>query len=67
MIPPPPTGEPGPKDRTSMDQPTGHPPLPPSDGGSPPFLGSWNRLYAAVLVWLAALILFFYAFTVIFS
>ncbi len=29
----------------------------------PPFLGTWRRLYAAVIVWLAALILFFYLFT----
>jgi hypothetical protein len=29
----------------------------------PPFLGSWPRVYAAVLVYLAAIILFFYAFT----
>jgi hypothetical protein len=29
----------------------------------PPFLGSWRRLYAAVIVWLAFLILLFYAFS----
>jgi hypothetical protein len=29
----------------------------------PPILGSWPRLYAAVLVFLALLILLFYAFT----
>lgn len=29
----------------------------------PPFLGSWPRVYAAVLVYLAAIILFLYAFT----
>jgi hypothetical protein len=29
----------------------------------PPFLGSWPRVYAAVLVYLALLISIFYAFT----
>ncbi len=28
----------------------------------PPFLGTWPRLYAAVIGWLAALILLFYIF-----
>ncbi|HSW49495.1 MAG TPA: hypothetical protein VLH09_04935 [Bryobacteraceae bacterium] len=28
----------------------------------PPFLGSWRRLYAAVLAWLALLILLFFWF-----
>lgn len=28
----------------------------------PPILGSWSRLYAAVLGWLALLILLFYLF-----
>jgi hypothetical protein len=29
----------------------------------PPFLGTWQRLYAAVLIYLAVLIAAFYAFT----
>ncbi len=29
----------------------------------PPFLGTWRRIYVAVIVWLAALILLFYLFT----
>jgi hypothetical protein len=29
----------------------------------PPFLGTWNRVYAAVLIYLAAIISGFYAFT----
>ena len=29
----------------------------------PPFLGSWPRVYAAVLLYLAALITLFYLFT----
>jgi hypothetical protein len=33
----------------------------------PPILGSWNRLYAVVLGWLALLILLFYIITGIFS
>jgi hypothetical protein len=32
----------------------------------PPFLETWPRVYAAVLVYLAALIAIFYAFTVAF-
>lgn len=32
----------------------------------PPFLGSWRRVYFAVLVYLAALIFIFYLFTVAF-
>jgi hypothetical protein len=32
----------------------------------PPFLGTWPRVYAAVVVYLAALIAAFYAFTVAF-
>ncbi|HZM14385.1 MAG TPA: hypothetical protein VFE28_00155 [Candidatus Krumholzibacteria bacterium] len=39
-----------------------------SAGEEPPPIGrSWNRLYAAVLVNLALLILLFYAFTKAFS
>jgi hypothetical protein len=33
----------------------------------PPFLGSWRRVYAAVLAYLAGLILLFWAFTRAFS
>ena len=33
----------------------------------PPILGSWRRLYTAVLIYLAALILLFYWFTRVFS
>jgi hypothetical protein len=29
----------------------------------PPFLGTWRRVYTAVLVYLACLICLFYAFT----
>jgi len=33
----------------------------------PPFLGTWRRVYTAVLVYLVALILLFYLFTRSFS
>jgi hypothetical protein len=33
----------------------------------PPFLGTWPRVYTAVLVYLATLIVLFYAFTRFFS
>jgi hypothetical protein len=33
----------------------------------PPFLGSWRRIYAIVLVYLGLLIAVFYAFTRAFS
>ena len=33
----------------------------------PPFLGTWPRVYAAVLIYLAALITLFYIFTRMFS
>jgi hypothetical protein len=33
----------------------------------PPFLGKWSRVYAAVLLYLAALILLFYLFTKAFT
>jgi len=33
----------------------------------PPFLGTWPRVYAAVLIYLAVLIVLFYAFTRFFS
>ena len=35
----------------------------PGEDAPPPVLGSWRRLYAVVLVVLAALIALFYAFT----
>ncbi len=31
--------------------------------GAPPFLGTWKRVYIAVLIYLAAIISAFYAFT----
>ena len=31
--------------------------------GAPPFLGTWRRVYVAVLIYLAAVIAAFYAFT----
>lgn len=31
--------------------------------GAPPFLGTWNRVYVAVLIYLVAIICVFYAFT----
>ena len=33
----------------------------------PPFLGTWKRVYAAVLVWLAMLIVLLTAFTANFN
>ena len=42
-----------PQARTVIDEP-------------PPFLGTWPRVYAAVLAYLAALIALFYVFTVAF-
>lgn len=33
----------------------------------PPFLGSWGRVYAAVILYLALLIAVFYTFTKAFS
>jgi hypothetical protein len=39
----------------------------PDDDEPPPFLGSWNRLYAAVLGFLALLVVLFYIITVSFS
>jgi hypothetical protein len=33
----------------------------------PPVLGTWPRVYTAILIYLAALIVLFYAFTRIFS
>ena len=37
-------------------------PVPP-DNEPPPFLGSWRRVYTAVLVYLAFVIIAFYIFT----
>ena len=31
--------------------------------GAPPFLGTWKRVYVAVLIYLAGLIAVFYLFT----
>jgi hypothetical protein len=33
----------------------------------PPFLGTWRRVYATVLIYLSALIISFYIFTKAFS
>jgi hypothetical protein len=33
----------------------------------PPFLGTWRRVYATVLIYLACLIVLFYVFTRMFS
>jgi hypothetical protein len=33
----------------------------------PPLLGTWNRLYAFVILWLAAQIALYFAFTRIFD
>jgi len=33
----------------------------------PPLLGSWSRLYAAVVIYLAAVITLFYTFTRVFN
>jgi hypothetical protein len=41
-------------------------PVPPDDE-PPPFLGSWRRVYTAVLIYLACVIAAFYAFTRIFA
>lgn len=43
--------------------------LPPRSGRErppeepPPFLGAWRRVYSAVILWLAVLIVAFYLFT----
>ena len=39
----------------------------PHDDERPPILGSWGRLYAAVLGWLAVLVLLFYLLTAAYS
>jgi hypothetical protein len=48
-------GEPDRKGRLEADAPRGE--------DLPPILGSWNRLYAFVLLWLAAQIALYFAFT----
>ena len=50
-----------------MNQPAETPGRPSPDDDRPPFLGSWSRVYAAVLAWLAALVVFFWIFTIAFS
>ena len=46
-------------------------PVPPdfnqNDDEPPPFLGSWRRVYTAVLIYLACVIIAFYTFTRIFA
>jgi hypothetical protein len=37
--------------------------MPADPDGAPPFLGTWKRVYMAVLIYLAALISVFYLFT----
>jgi hypothetical protein len=39
------------------------PSVPPDHDEPPPFLGTWRRIYVAVLVYLALLIFGFYLFT----
>jgi hypothetical protein len=40
---------------------------PPPADEPPPFLGSWRRLYVGVLLYVACVILAFYAFTRFFA
>jgi hypothetical protein len=42
-------------------------PRPAADDEPPPFLGSWRRVYTAVVIYLAGLILLFYLFMRAFS
>jgi len=51
---------------SARDQREGAGPADQDDEPAPPF-GSWRRLYALVIAWLAALIALFYAFTKAFS
>jgi hypothetical protein len=37
--------------------------MPADPDGAPPFLGTWKRVYMAVLIYLAAVISAFYVFT----
>jgi hypothetical protein len=39
------------------------PPVPPDPDEPPPFLRTWGRVYAAVLIYLGAIIAGFYLFT----
>jgi len=39
----------------------------PAEDEPPPFLGTWRRIYAAVLIYLAGLIVLFYLFMRAFS
>ncbi len=39
------------------------PPSPPAPDEAPPFLGTWRRVYAGVLLYLVAVIVLFYFFT----
>ncbi len=48
----------------SSVMPTGREQLPDEP---PPFLGTWPRVYAAILIYLASLIALFYVFTRMFS
>jgi hypothetical protein len=46
-----------------MNEPAAKPDRSERSEERPPFLGSWRRVYAAVIAWLAVLILFFYGFS----
>jgi hypothetical protein len=46
-----------------MNEPAAKPDWSGQSEEPPPFLGSWRRVYAAVIAWLAFLILVFYAFS----
>jgi hypothetical protein len=39
------------------------PPVPPDADEPPPFLGTWRRVYTAILIYLGVLIAAFYLFT----
>ncbi|MBI3681270.1 MAG: hypothetical protein HY235_12855 [Acidobacteria bacterium] len=41
--------------------------LPSEDDDPPPFLGAWPRVYVAVVIYLALLIVLFYLFAVSFT
>jgi hypothetical protein len=46
-----------------MNEPAAKPDRSERSEEPPPFLGSWRRVYLAVIVWLALLIVLFYAFS----
>ena len=46
-----------------MNEPASKPDRSERSEEPPPFLGSWRRVYAAVIAWLALLILLFYGFS----